>query len=191
MTMAAQDVSVPRWHADAEPVEEIGPGMLTIAQVASLTGLNSQTIQVALNSDANTGRRARLRALSRPAYNFHGIPLWSPQQVADYHQVVASRWNVREEFRNLPIYSPEEVVKRQLTSLRGLSRLSGVPLTTLHRWKNSAGFPEPAALMRVESPTPRVLYSWPDFVTCLRNDHFDWLADHDVNLDKKVTDTAE
>lgn len=191
MTMAAQ-TREPLWHATAEDVDERGPQMLDLTQVASATGLSPATVQVALNSEANTGRRARLRALARPKWNYQGIPLWSAEQVGDYHRIVAARWKVREEFSDLPTLDATEVILNQMGSLRALSRLSTVPLTTLHRWKLSATFPEPAALMKAESPIPRVLYSWPALRECIKAHHADWLADHpEVHIDDlEVTDAS-
>lgn len=189
MTMAAQ-TREPLWHATAENVDARGVGMLDLSQVASATGLSAATIQVALNSEANTGRRARLRALARPKWNYQGIPLWSAEQVGDYHRIVAARWRVREEFADLPTLDAAEVIRNQMGSLRALSRLSGVPLTTLHRWKLAATFPEPAALMKGDSPIPRVLYSWPALRECIKRHHAGWLTDHpEVNIDGlEVTD---
>lgn len=195
MTMAAQDSPTPAWHGTAEPVDERGPGMLTIGEVANLTGLSSNTIQVALNSQAYTGRRARLRELSRPRWNWAGVPLWSPEQVGAYHKKVSERWKIRQEFSDLPEYEETEIVRRQLASLRGLSRISGVPLTTLHRWKLAQGFPAPAALMKINSPTPRVLYSWPALRECMKRDHADWMKANHVSAETlnqlRVTDAAE
>lgn len=193
MTMAAEDDTFrePLWWAYAQRVEQRGPNMLTIAEVSSLTMLSATTIQVALNSGVNTGNRARLRDLARPQWNFRGIPLWSAEQVATYYEKIHAQWSVIEEFSGkVPIYGVDEVVPQQLRSLRGLSRVSGVPLGTLHRWKRSEEFPEPAALMRVASPTPRVLYSWPAVRECIQRHHADWLATHpEVDLDAaQVTD---
>lgn len=191
MTMAAQTRD-PLWWATAQDVDERGPKMLDLGQVASLTGLAPATIQVALNSEANTGKRARLRALSRPKWNYHGTPLWSAEQVGAYHRVVAERWKVREEFADLPVLDAAEVIRNQMGSLRALSRLSGVPLTTLHRWKLAATFPEPAALMKADSPIPRVLYSWPALRECIILHHADWLEDHpEVQIENlRVTDAS-
>lgn len=194
MTMAAvrDDGPPPIWHQTAEKVDAVGPGMLTITQVADLTGLASNTIQIALNSEANTGRRARLRHLARPKWNFKGVPLWAVEQVATYHRTVSERWNVRKEFSHLPILEPAEVVKRQLGSLRKLAEISEVPLTTLHRWKLQESFPDPEAVMRIASPTPRVLYSWPALRQCIVEHHQSWLEDHpglDLFDGRKVTDT--
>jgi hypothetical protein len=195
MTMAAQDPPTPAWHDTAEPVDERGPGMLTIGEVANLTGLSSNTIQVALNSQAYTGKRSRLRELSRPKWNWAGVPLWSTEQVGAYHAKVAARWKIRQEFSDLPEYEETEVVWRQLASLRGLSRISGVPLTTLHRWKLAEGFPAPAALMKINSPTPRVLYSWPALRECMKRYHADWMKANHVSVgtldELRVTDAAE
>jgi hypothetical protein len=196
MTMAvAQNPPTPRWHDTAEPVDERGPGMLTIGEVANLTGLSSSTIQVALNSQAYTGRRSRLRELSQPKWNWQGVPLWSAEQVGAYHAKVAARWKIRQEFSNLPEYAETEVIRRQLASLRGLSRISGVPLTTLHRWKLGQGFPAPAALMKINSPTPRVLYSWPALRECMKRDHADWMRVNNVTAEQlnglRVTDADE
>jgi hypothetical protein len=195
MTMAAQDPPTPAWHATAEPVDERGPGMLTIGEVANLTGLSSNTIQVALNSQAYTGKRARLRELSRPKWNWAGVPLWSAEQVGAYHKKVSDRWKIRQEFSDLPEYDEAEVIRRQLASLRGLSRISGVPLTTLHRWKLAQGFPAPAALMKINSPTPRVLYSWPALRECMKSDHADWMKANNVSVETlnqlRVTDADE
>lgn len=193
MTMAAAKNTDPLWYATAERADTRGSDMLDITQVSHLTGLTAATIQVALYSEANTGRRARLRHLARPQWNYKGIPMWSAEQVASYHSTVHARWNVRKEFADLPVVTDEaEVVKNQLGSLRALSRISTVPLTTLHRWKLADTFPSPVALMQVESPTPRVLYSWPELRSCIENHHQDWLDAHpQVDLDKRrITDAT-
>ena len=193
MTMAAQTRKEPLWWATAQRVDEVGAGMLNITQIAELTGLNSNTIHTAINSEGNTGRRARLRELSRPKWNWCGIPLWDVTQVAAYHSVVAQRWKTREEFADLPTYTETQVLEHQLTSLRGASRRTTVPLTTLHRWKLASTFPDPKALMRVNSPTPRVLYSRSELRMCIKYHHADWLADHpEVDLDAvMIADTTD
>jgi len=180
MTAAVSMRKEPLWFATAEETDEITAGMLNITQVAQLTGLAVPTIQTAINAEgANTGRRARLRSLARPKWRWHGIPFWSVEQVSTYHGTVAARWKTREEFAHLPVLEPAEVIRRQLTSLRGAERRTGIPLSTLHRWKNADTFPEAAALMRVNSPTPRVLYPWDELRKCIKEHHADWLADPD------------
>lgn len=193
MTMAATKNTDPLWYATAENVDDLSSEMLNITQVAQLTGLTAATIQVALYSEANTGSRARLRHLARPQWNYRGIPMWSAEQVATYHSKIHERWNVRKEFAHLPVVTDAaEVVKNQLGSLRALARTSSVPLTTLHRWKLADTFPSPVALMRVESPTPRVLYSWPELRRCIQDHHQDWLDAHpEVDLDRRrITDAT-
>lgn len=193
MTMAAARTREPIWWADAQEVDEQPKGSLTIAEVASLTGLATQTIQTAINSVANTGRRARLQSIARPAYRWQNIPLWSIEQVSTYHGKVAARWSTRREFAHLPTYTLSQAVQRQVTSLRGIQRLTTVPLTTLHRWKLGADWPEPAALMAVNSPTPRLLYPWEAVREAIQSHHADWLAEHpDVSLDGvRVTGTTD
>lgn len=190
--MAATKPRDPIWWADAQEVDERPAGTLTIAEVASLTGLGTQTIQTAINSVANTGRRARLQTIARPAYRWQGIPLWSIEQVSTYHDKVAARWSTRKEFAHLPTYTVVQAIENQVTSLRGIERLTTVPLTTLHRWKLAAGWPEPTALMAVNSPTPRLLYPWAAVRQTIKEHHADWLADHpDVLLDGITVTSAD
>jgi hypothetical protein len=183
----------PIWWEDAQEVDEQPRGSLTIAELASLTGLASSTIQTAINSVANTGRRARLQTIARPAYRWQGVPLWSIEQASAYHDKVAARWSTRKEFAHLPTYTAEQAIEHQVTSLRGIERLTTVPLTTLHRWKLGADWPLPAALMQVNSPTPRLLYSWPAVRDAIKEHHADWLAAHpDVVIDgARVTETTD
>ena len=197
MTMAAvrDDTPPPAWYATAQDVDAVGPNMLNISQVSQLTGLSAHTIQIALNSEANTGRRARLRHLARPQWNFRGVPLWTAEQVGTYHRTVSERWNVRKEFSHLPVLEPAAVVAKQLGSLRKLAAISTVPLTTLHRWKLQSTFPDPEAVMKIVSPTPRVLYSWPALRQCIIEHHQSWLQDHPgldlFAAERKVTDADE
>jgi hypothetical protein len=124
-----------------------------------------------------------LRTLAAPKYNWHGIPIWDVKQVSAYHATVSERWKTQEEFAGLPVLTEEQVIEQQLTSLRGAARRTTIPLTTLHRWKLMESFPAPKALMRVNSPTPRVLYSWEKLKECVIEHHADWLEDHPtVNL---------
>lgn len=151
-----------RWQAHAEEAAEPDERMLSLGQLAAETGLSPQTVLTAVHSSAHSGStRSRLRALARPAFNVGGVPYWSREQAADYHRQVAARWSAREEFAHLPVIeSAEQAQQRGLLWLRGLSRASGVPLTTLHRWKLMEGFPAPVAVMEVGSPTFRLLYDW-------------------------------
>lgn len=174
---------LPLWREQATAVTELPEDALNLQEVAGQTGLKTRTIMTAVLSDAH-GQRSVLRQISRPAYDHFGTPYWTPAQVADYFEQSAARFDVREEFRTLPVINGEEAVRRQATSLRGLQRLSTVPLGTLHRWKVAPGFPTPVALMEVDSPTPRLLYSWADFKTYVKNRRASWLVDHpEVNLD--------
>lgn len=188
MTTAVADepstaARLPLWREQAATVNSAPDGSLTLQEVAAQTGLKPRTIMTAVLSDAH-GERSVLRRISRPAYDHAGVPLWSPEQVADYFERSAARYDVREEFRGLPTITEEQAVARQATSLRGLQRLSTVPLGTLHRWKISPGFPRPVALMEVDSPTPRLLYSWAAFKVYVADRRASWLLDHpEVNLD--------
>lgn len=178
------------WRQNATEVDALDPAvMLNLTQVAELTGLKPPSIQVALNSTANTGGRARLRPLSRPRWSLDGVPYWARDQVAAYYEIVANRWVVTDELKDLPVVDLDEAAKRQYASLRGLHRASGVPLTTLHRWKLCAGFPAPAAVMWVNSPTPRVLYSWTAVRAYIKRERQRWLQENpDVDIDaRKVT----
>lgn len=174
---------LPLWREQAIGVDFTPDGALTLQEVAAQTGLKTRTIMTAVLSDAH-GERSVLRQISRPRYDLSGVPLWGAEQVADYFERSAARYDVREEFRSLPTINEAQAVERQVTSLRGLQRLSTVPLGTLHRWKVSPGFPAPVALMEVDSPTPRLLYSWAAFKTYVKARRSSWLADHpEVNLD--------
>lgn len=193
--MSAPVATTPRpatlWKVAALECDFVPDGALSLTQVAEKTGLKPATVLTAVHSTAHTGDRARMRRLSRPAYNVNGTPYWTAAQVADYHQQVADRFNVGEEFKNLPLVDPSGAVQLQATSLHGLSRLSGVPVTTLHRWKLAAGWPKPIAIMKVHSPTPRVLYGWPQVRTCMIRDHSGWFAERGINVNslhrKQVT----
>jgi hypothetical protein len=174
---------LPLWREHAIAVDFVPDDALTLHEVAAQTGLKTRTIMTAVLSDAH-GQRSVLHRISRPAYDHLGVPYWTSAQVADYFERSAARYDVREEFRALPTIDETEAVKRQVTSLRGLQRLSTVPLGTLHRWKVSPGFPAPVALMEVDSPTPRLLYSWTDFKAYVADRRASWLADHpEVDLD--------
>lgn len=194
MTTAVADepntARLPLWREQAIGVDSRPDDALTLQEVAAQTGLKARTIMTAVLSDAH-GQRSVLRQISRPRYDLSGVPLWGTEQVADYFERSAARYDVREEFRNLPTVDEAGAVAMQATSLRGLQRLSTVPLGTLHRWKVSPGFPEPIALMEIDSPTPRLLYSWAAFKTYVIARRASWLADHpQVDLespDRRVT----
>jgi hypothetical protein len=177
------DARLPRWRQHAATVTGPVPDdALTLQEVADQTGLKPRYITTAMLSDAH-GDRSVLRQIARPAYDHAGTPYWSPEQVADYFERSAARFDVNQELRHLPLIDAEEAVRRQVTSLRGLQRLSEVPLGTLHRWKVGPGFPDPVAIMKVNSPTPRVLYSWEAFKAYATDVRAAWLADHpEVNL---------
>lgn len=167
-----------RWQDAAEPVEAPDERMLSLGQVVSETGLRQQTILTAVHSSAHGSRRSRMRELAQPAFDVGGTPYWSRKQVSDYYAQIAARHSVREEFAHLPTVDAATAAQRGLLSLRGLSRASRVPLTTLHRWKTWTGFPAPAALMEVDSPTPRVLYPWAAFRDWVLTHRQRWLARH-------------
>lgn len=189
MTVATTSPRAPLWHADAETAESVTPDMLSITEVAELTGLKAATIQVAVNSTAHVGARSRLRSLARPHWIVDGVPYWSRKQVGEYHAAVSNAWDVRAEYAGLPTVTRAEAVEGELTSLHGLQRVSNVPIGTLHRWKTADGFPLPAARMDVGSPTPRLLYHWPTVREHMRSQHETWLIKHpDATLNGRVTD---
>jgi hypothetical protein len=190
--MAAAKTRDPIWWADAQEVDERPTASLAIAEVAKLTGLSVQTIQTAINSVSHTGKRSRLETIARPAYRLAGIPLWSVEQVGTYHDKVAARWKVREEFAHLPTVDAATAIKQQLVTLRGIERATRIPLTTLHRWKLGEGWPEPGALMKVNSPTPRLLYPWEAVRADIQAHHADWLKEHpSLDLDAITITSAD
>jgi hypothetical protein len=178
--MATTPRSGTLWKIEAMECDFVPDGALSLREVADQTGLRPTTVLTAMHSSAHTGDRARMRRLSRPAYNVNGTPYWSPDQVADYHSQVAARFNITEEFKHLPVVNAMGAVQFQATSLHGLSRLSKVPVTTLHRWKLAAGWPKPLAVMKVNSPTPRVLYGWPQVRNHLLAAHAEWFAERGI-----------
>jgi hypothetical protein len=178
--VAESSRSTTLWKIDAVEHDVVPEGALNLKEVAERTGLKPTTVLTAMHSSAHTGERARMRRISRPAYNVKGTPYWTEAQVADYHEQVASRFSVTEEFKGLVVVDALGAVQLQATGLHGLSRLSGVPVTTLHRWKLSAGWPKPIAIMRVNSPTPRVLYGWPQVRACMLRDHPRWFAERGI-----------
>lgn len=190
MTAAVND-SRPLWQAEATLVTEVTSDMLSLGQVAELTGLKAETIKTVMHSTAHTGVRSRHRSLSRPAYDFDGIPYWDHGQVADYHRQIANRFNVREEHKHLPTLNEQSARQAELTGLHGLARVSTVPVTSLHRWKLEAGFPPPAAILEVFSPTPRLLYHWPTVRKYMKRDHAEWFIERAPNLDLNRRSVAE
>lgn len=178
MTVAVTDPKPtrPRWRAEAEQVSTYPLDALPIGEVAAQIGVSTAHILTAMLSTAYTGERSRMRQIARPRWDLEGVPLWHPDQVADYHNQVAARHNVREEFANLPTVNRAGAIKIQAVSLHGMSRVSTVPVTTLHRWKLEAGFPPPVAIMEVNSPTPRLLYSWLAVREHMMRCHADWFA---------------
>lgn len=182
--MSAPVATKPRprtlWKIEAMECDFVPDGALSLSEVAAQTGLRATTVLTAMHSSAHTGERARMRRLSRPAYNVNGTPYWTPAQVADYHQQVADRFSVTEEFKDLVTVDATGAVQLQATSLHGLSRISGVPVTTLHRWKLAAGWPRPLAIMKVNSPTPRVLYGWPQVREHMLAAHAEWFAERGI-----------
>lgn len=191
VSMAAKaERSLPLWRRSAQAVETVPADALTVTQVADQTGLRPSTIFAAMSSTAHGGKGARLRSLARPTYDLSGTPYWTQRQVADYHQIVAEQLSSRWE--GLPVVDSEGAVELQAVSLRGLVRLSGVPLTNLYRWKGEKDWPGPLAVMRVHSSTPRLLYSWPDVREYIMTHHATWLAAHNITAaqldDRQVTE---
>ena len=175
---------VPQWRKQAKALTMPPADALALQQVADETGLKPKTITTSMYSTAHTGERSLLRQIARPAYDVHGVPYWEPEQVADYFAQIERRFNVRQEFAHLTTVDRIGAEELQAASLHGLWRLSTIPVGTLHRWKLSGGFPPPIAIMEVESPTPRLLYSWPDFVAYVKKHRPRWLVRHpDINLD--------
>jgi hypothetical protein len=166
----------PAWKETAQEHATPPEGALSLQQVAERTALKPSTVLTAVYSTMHTGNRSRMRQLARPRYNVAGTPYWHPDQVADYHAQVQRRFTVVREFPDLPKVNKQTAVQLQATSLHGLSRLSDVPVTTLHRWKIAEGWPKPAALMEVSSPTPSVLYPWPAVREHMLQNHANWFA---------------
>ncbi|HZE03084.1 MAG TPA: hypothetical protein VE155_15120 [Pseudonocardiaceae bacterium] len=198
MTMAAteDETRMPLWQREATPASEITPEMLPLATVCEMTGLRAPTVQAAVWSTATTGPNSRLRELARPAWNYQGVPYWSAKQVADYFEQIGRTWEVRKQYKDLPvIHDVKTAAASQLCSLRGLCRVTGstggmeVPLTTFHRWKSDARFPGPAALMEVGSPTPRKLYHWPTVRAYIQEHRGEWIRTHEgTDLSGEVTE---
>lgn len=176
--MTAPSPRVPLWKHHAEPRDTVPADALTLSQVASETGLKPTTVTTAMHSTAHTGRRSLLRRIARPAYNVGGVPYWTPEQAADYFSQIQDRFNVRREFSHLMTLDRDAAREIRAASLRGLSRLSTVPIGSLHRWKLIEGFPPPIAIMEVDSPTPQLLYSWPSVASHIERRHARWLARH-------------
>jgi hypothetical protein len=183
-TEPARNSRTPAWRVRALPMLTVPHGALSLEDVAARTGLKSRTITTAMYSTAHTGSRSLLRQISRPRYDVQGTPYWSADQVKDYFDQIEARFNVRKEFGHLETVDRVGAANMQAASLHGLGRLSTVPVGTLHRWKLAEGFPPPVAIMEVDSPTPRLLYSWPAFREYIKRYHPRWLARHpDVNID--------
>jgi len=170
----------PAWTADAQDHDTPPEGALSLAQVAERTGQKPATITAAVYSTGHTGQRALMRQISRPRYNVKGTPYWAEDQVADYFAQRDRRFTVIREFPELPKVDKRTAVQLQSTSLHGLSRLSGVPVSTIHRWKLEQGWPKPAALMEVASPTPSVLYPWPSVREHMIAKHRRWFETRGV-----------
>lgn len=177
----------PLWRGEATQVTELPESALTVEQVASQTGLRVTTVLTAVYSTSFGGQRSRMRSLSRPKWDVNGIPHWAPEQVKDYFDQIAARQNVRGEFAHLKAVDKIAAIEMQCASLHGISRTSSVPVTTLYAWKLAEGFPLPVAIMEVGTPTPRLLYSWPDVRKHIKLFHGAWLRKHpEVNLDERM-----
>jgi ribosomal protein L44E len=158
------------WHENATELhsEEEAAKHLTIGQVTDRTGLRQLTLLYAINRRNNPRAKATLRPLARPAYRFGNEPRWSKAQLDEYFANVERRARTfNEKYGDLPKVTAEQARTDQLVSLRALCRTSGRAVTTMQRWSQLEGFPEPAALLESNGPLPHLLRSWPQVRTWL------------------------
>jgi hypothetical protein len=165
--MSASDTSARtaewRRHATELHSEEEAAKHLTIGQVCDRTGLRQLTLLYAINRTENPRAKAALRPLVRPRYTWGNEPRWDKSQLDEYFANIAERSRTfTEKWGHLPTVTAEAAREQQLVSLRTLARAAGRAVTTMQRWSQLDGFPEPAALLESAGPLPHLLRSWSD-----------------------------
>lgn len=151
----------PEWLEQARPVVRRSTRMLTLGELTARTGMPAERIMTAVLSRANTGPRAKLRALARPRWVLRDVePLWDEEQVGAYFADLQRLQRATQGWARLPEVTRDEAVAAQLCTFAGLERVAGIPKTTSDRWKRIDTFPTPVAAMYVGVPARRLLYVW-------------------------------
>lgn len=158
--------STAAWFATAE--EAGAEEGLPVGEVSRRTGLRPQTLLYAIARRARLRESAPMYHLVRPRYR-HGMePRWSEEQVQGYHQALRERNELAAQHDGLPAYESVQDARRDgMLSLRGISRASGVGLTTIHRYSQHEDWPSLAAVLWPGSLSPRSLYRWSEVRTYL------------------------
>lgn len=103
---------------------------LTSGQLSDATGLAENTLLDRLTRKPITRKDSPRGALCRPAARLGDLPLWSPEQLAEYHARIEAR-NKREQ--ELPVVTPAQARERHLYSTFELAEMLGLHDQTLRR----------------------------------------------------------
>lgn len=143
-----------QWALKAEDISAT-PGriteFLTVGQLSDATGLAEDTLMDPLTRTEITNGDNPRGALCRPTHRFHDIPLWHPDQLAEYRRRLEDKPKA-----TLPPVSPAEAAKRRLFSTVELASLLGVHDQTLRRAQNNDETYPPAVARRTRGGNPGV-----------------------------------
>jgi hypothetical protein len=138
-------------------------------QVSHMTGLSIETIKDSLTRREITSRTNPRGALCRPAYRLGDMPLWSPDQVAEYHRRVEA---LKAETRlELPTVTAEQAQESGLVTSKEIQERFGVHEQTMRRHqRNHENYPRAVAkLARDGAPgVPEHLRDWNAVLTWAR-----------------------
>lgn len=146
-----------RWAADARDFTDdieaaVREGFTTVGKVSDATGLSPETILDPLTREPITNPDNPRGALCRPAGRIGDVPLWSPEQVAEY-SARAARAGEQPE---LPQVTVEEAAERGLISTEEIAALLNVHDQTVRRWQRNISDYPPAVARRVQPGRPGV-----------------------------------
>lgn len=161
-----------RWADGATPVVDPKEATkyLTMGQVSDQTGLSQKTLQDSLTRDEITNPRNPRGALCRPLRRWGNLPLWEPEQVQRYQEMVALLEDADEV--ELPSYGPTEARQEDLVTTKEIAERLGVCDQTIRRWQRNDGeFPVAVGKLRRygEPGVPDHLRPWSEVVKWVRN----------------------